>query len=135
MAVTLAFPDPPPLDLSGRVTTIDTLDAHDPFAARVGTPISTTGISRQQEARPREGCLTATVTNSDASAAELVTTVLTGQLVTVRIAEAAVYSPTTEAAGSVALSPLTPGVADVSAPIPGSITPTYGTRTVTVTGP
>ena len=96
-------------------TSIDTLDPDDPFCYRTGVPYPTGAyLSRRQAPRAGGGGLTVTVTHTNPSVAELVTSVATGQTVTVPLAEGASYTGTV-APGGVALSPLATGVTEVSA--------------------
>ena len=62
------------------------------------------------------------------------TTISTGQTVTVQIAVESSASPTTVAAGGVAFDPQGPDTTTVDATIPGFIATTAASRDVTVTG-
>ena len=77
--------------------------------------------------------LTATVTNSNATAAQLVSTALTGQSVTAVIAVGETRTPGTVAAGGIAFDPLAAGTTTLSATMPGTTATPTAARTVTVT--
>lgn len=76
--------------------------------------------------------LTTTVTSSNATAGQLVTTATVDQGVTVQIPSRENRSANTVATGGVAFDPLASGDTTVSATIPGFITTTNGLQDVTV---
>jgi hypothetical protein len=126
----------PAVDLASVPTAPTSLSTDSAFWTRVGVPnASHTQISAFQSPRAGAGGLTVTITNSNPAVAQLVTTALTGQQVTVPIALGQVNSPTTVAAGGVAFHALAAGVTTVSAAIPGFITTTSGSVGVTVNTP
>ena len=84
-----------------------------------------------QEVRAGAAPLTVTVLNSDA-AAQLVTTALTGQTVTVNIAALQQNSPTSVANGGVAFDGLAAGTSTVTATATGYATITSSSVTVTI---
>jgi hypothetical protein len=114
-------------------SSIDVLDPDDDFLVQVGL-VGGGGAYLVELNKVRAGSpgLTATVTNSNASAAQLVTTPVTGQVVTVQIAAGSYQSPTTVAAGGVAFDGLAAGTSDVTGTIPGFITTGTATQSVTV---
>ena len=125
----------PALDLSGVLTSIDTLDPADAFAVRVGVPNGGgTALIAQQVVRAGSS-LTATVNNSNATFGQLVTNTITGQSVTVTIAGGQSQSPASVASGGVAFDGIAVGTTTVSATIP-DFTPTTGAAAlVNVTQP
>jgi hypothetical protein len=127
----------PALDISGLGTSQDSYDQDDPFSIRVGVPNGgNTALYTVQKVRVGGPGLTATITNSNATAAQLVTMPLTGQTVSVAISPGEYTSPGSVAAGGVAFDGLAAGMTDVEATIPGFIQAS-GTNpfTVTVTEP
>jgi hypothetical protein len=104
-----------------------------PFRARVGYQLpGYLGLWEVQNVRAGGTTLTVTLTSSAAAVASLLTSTQTGDTVTVLIVEGNYQSPTAVATGGVAFKPLTEGTTTVTATIPGFITTTYGTQTVTV---
>lgn len=100
---------------------------------RVGLPnAGNANLQTIQEVRQGGPTVTATITNSNPAVAELETTAVTGQSVTVQIALGLGNSPTTVAAGGVVFDPLAPGSTQVTGAIPGFITTTAGSVHVTV---
>ena len=117
--VTLATPG---FDILGLPGTTTSLSANDPFIVRVGVPnAAVTGLSAEQAIRAGGTAATAAITNSNASAAQLVTTATTGQLVSVTIPVGQARSGNTVAAGGVEFDPLGAGFDTVSATIPGFV--------------
>ena len=105
-----------------------------PFYVRVGTSnASDTDLSAFQAVRAGL-TLTVTVTNSNQSAAQLVTLDGGAQTRTVTITTNQSNSPTSVASGGVAFDPLQSGTTTVSASIPGFISTLAGSVTVDVTG-
>ncbi|UCH84357.1 MAG: hypothetical protein JSW50_01330, partial [Candidatus Latescibacterota bacterium] len=126
----------PALQLLGLPSTIDVLDPDDPFRVRVGIPtVSNGGLYATQKARVGGPGLIATITNSKASAAQLVKSTISGQVVTVAIAPGASDSPMSVASGGVALDGLTPDTTQVAAAIPGFIQTDLATQEVIVEEP
>jgi len=126
----------PSLHLSGLSTTIDPYATDDAFWASVGlTNAGNTGISISQKVRVGGPGLTATFTSSDAGVAELVTTALTAQVVSVAIAPGESNSPTSVVNGGVAIDGLAAGTVEIDASIPGFIPTNAIPKTVTVTAP
>ncbi len=125
----------PACDISALLPTIDTLDPADPFSVRVGLPnAGNTAVGTPQVVRAGGG-LTATVTNSNATAGQLITTLVTGQSVTVPINAGQSVSPASVASGGVALDGLAVGSTVVAATIPGFTPTTSASQTVDVTTP
>ena len=113
---------PPGFDIIGLVSATTSLSANDAFLVRLGAPNSTnTALSAEQVIRAGGSAVTATIRNSNAAAAQLVTTALTGQQVSVTIPVGQARSPSTVATGGVELDPLGAGVDTVSASIPGFV--------------
>ena len=112
----------PGFDILGLPGTTTSLSANDPFLIRLGAPnAGNTGLSAEQAIRAGGAAVTATITNSNAPAAQLVTTVTTGQQVTVTIPVGQARSGNTMAAGGVEFDPLGAGFDTVSASIPGFV--------------
>jgi hypothetical protein len=93
--------------------------ANQPFQVRTGIPDALGNVLSQEQARAAGlPPLTATVSNSNATAAQLVTTQTSGQSVQVDIAPGLARSPGTVAAGGVEFDPLAAGNTAVSVSIP-----------------
>ncbi len=109
----------------------------DPFYVRVGIPnASSTALFETQSVRNDQPALTVTITSDNVAVADLVTLPDSTSPVTVTIEPEQFLSPTSVAAGGVALEPVGAGSATISARIPGSWTPLPLTdRTVTVSAP
>ncbi len=129
----------PAVQLYGLNTSMTTLDYDDPFQVRIGIPDANQNyLSEHQYVRAGgPATYTATVTSGAPTVAQLTTTALSDDTVTVDIAEGLYYSPTTVESGGVAFDPLTAGMTTVSATIPGFVTlpPGVGSIDVTVTAP
>ncbi len=126
----------PALDISGLVTTLDTLAPSDPFYVRVGLPSGgNTSVNSTQNIRAGGVPLTATIKNSSHPVGDLITTPLTGDSVVVSITPGNSTSPGTVATGGVAFDGTALGSTTVSATIPGFITTTAASQTVAVTQP
>jgi adhesin/invasin len=121
----------PALDISGLVQTTTAGAADDIFTVRVGTGTSS-ALSVVQQTRAGGPGLTVTVTSSQPTFGQLVTTAVTGGTVTVAIAAGASATGGTVAAGGVAFDALAAGSTTVSAGIPGFVTTTNGVRAVTI---
>ncbi len=125
----------PACDLTGVLTSIDTLDPNDVFAVRVGLPnAGGTAVGTPQVVRAGGG-LVATVTNSDGAIGQLVTTAVTGQSVTVPIAAGNSQSPGSVALGGVAFDGIGVGPTSISGSVPGFTPMTGATQVVNVTQP
>ncbi|HEX9728792.1 MAG TPA: hypothetical protein VGA37_09840 [Gemmatimonadales bacterium] len=124
----------PAFDISGLGTNPSAAGTDDPFTVRVGLPNATNAfLSETQAVRAgAPGPLTATVSSSDGAVGQLVTTALTGDVVTVTIAVGSASSPTSVATGGVAFDPLTAGPTTVSAVIGGFVALPTAAVTVTV---
>ena len=122
----------PGFDILGLPGTTTSLSANDPFLIRLGAPnAGNTGLSAEQAIRAGGAAVTATIKNSNAPAAQLVTTVTTGQQVTVTIAVGQARSGNTVATGGVEFDPLGAGFDTVSASIPGFVIfPEHPTRSL-----
>jgi hypothetical protein len=115
--VTVAAPG---FDIIGLPTATTTLSANDLFQIRLGVPnLNGTALVAEQSIRAGGTAATATIHNSNAAAAQLVTTALTGQQVSVTIQPQQARSPTTVALGGVEFDPLGLGVDTVAASVPG----------------
>jgi hypothetical protein len=124
---------PPALDLVS-LSTQHTAGANDDvFWVRLGVPYANdTGIWIQQAIRAGGTALTATVTSSNAAAAQLVTSGGSGGSVSVTIQPGEFRSPTTLATGGVLIDPVAAGSTSVTATIPGVTTVQTGTVGVTI---
>ncbi len=114
----------------------DVFDPVDEFLVQVGI-VGGGGAYLVSTNKVRSGGpgLTATITNTNATAAELVTTPATGQVVTAEIAAGEKQTPSTVSGGGVGFDGLAAGTTDVTATIPGFITTDTATMTVTVEAP
>ena len=108
----------PGLLLTGLATSTTSLSADDPFAVRVGVPVS--GGFVAQPVRPGAAPLQVTVTTSDTAVARVVDGSGAGETATTLIQPGASVSPSTVAAGGVALDPGGYGTVTVAASAPGS---------------
>jgi hypothetical protein len=115
-------------------TTTTSLSPSTPFQVYIA-PLNAAGtdIQGEQVIRPGGAPLTATITNSNATAAQLVTQAVTGQSVTVGIAVGQSRSPSTLVTGGVQFDPLAAGSTTVQAGITGVFSAPGATRPVTVT--
>ena len=126
----------PALDLTGVPATTTSLSPSNAIFVRVGIPTSTlTGLSELQAVSAGGAPLTATVTNSTAAVAQLVTTAATGQSVTVQIAPGDNTSPSGVVNGGALFEPIAGGNTTVSASIPGFTSLPTSSRSVLVEGP
>jgi uncharacterized repeat protein (TIGR01451 family) len=125
----------PAVRIENLATGTTSLSTNEEFWVRVGTPnANNTNLVTTQNVRAGSS-LTATVTNSAASVAQLVTAAGAAQARTVTIPAGQSFSPTSVAAGGVAFDPTGGGVTTVSAAIPGFISTTAASVAVTVTQP
>ncbi len=126
----------PALDISGLIANTTTLSTDDPFRVRIGVPGPGNGyIVAYQNVRAGGSTLTVSVSSSDVDVAEVLNSGASGALVTTEIPPGQYLSPSTVAAGGVALDPKGAGSTVVNASIPGFITTSNGTRTVNVSAP
>lgn len=124
------------IDVSGLVVNPNTAAANDAFSVRVGIPLNgNSGLSTLQARRFGGAPLVATVTNSNAAIADLVTQSLTADQVTVSIPAGSSTSPGSAALGGVEFDAIAPGTTTVSATLPGYITTTAATQSVTISAP
>ncbi len=119
-------------DISGLTTSTTTLSADDPFTVRVGYG-TTAGLNALQVIRPGGIPLVATLFNSAAAVADLVTTALIGDSVQVVIPIGASTSNGSVAGGGVAFDPVAAGATTVTASIAGLLATAGATQNVTVT--
>lgn len=125
---------PPAFDIVGLNSSQAVGAADDAFYVRTGYPTSNNqGLQEVQAPRAGSAGYTVTLTNSAPTIAQLVTTSTTGASVTVQIQPGQFNSPTTVAAGGVALDGLAPGTTIVSGSIPGVNPVATGSVTVTIT--
>ena len=133
--VTVATPG---FDILGLTTATTSLAANDAFFVRLGVPNApSTALAAEQSLRAGSSPLTVSVHNRTPSAAQLVTTALTGQTVTVSIVAGQARSPSTLGAGGVEYDPLGAGADTVTASILGFVIfpGTADSVPVTVTAP
>jgi hypothetical protein len=124
----------PALQLEGVQTAIEATGDTFEFRVTVGVADATgTSLAHVQQVRPGTP-LTATVTNSNGAAAQLLILEGGDQSHTVEIAATFSSSPATIAAGGIGFDPLNTGLTTVTATIPGFLTTTSGTVNVDVTG-
>jgi hypothetical protein len=124
------------IDVSGVTINQQTVGPNDPFVVRVGVPQTGNAFLSQVQARRFGGApLVATITNSNAAIADLVTSSGASDQTTVSITAGNSNSPTTLATGGVEFDPIAPGTTNVSATVPGYITTTSATAAVTIAAP
>jgi hypothetical protein len=110
----------PAADIIFLPATVSATAANDPFQVRLGTPDALGNtISQEQSLRAGGAAVTATLTNSNATAAQLTTTAGSAQSRTVQIAAGQARSPATVATGGIEFDPLAQGSTTVSVTIPG----------------
>jgi hypothetical protein len=119
-------------EISGLTTSLTNLAANDPFTVRIGVG-SASFLNQLQAIRPGGTPLVATLTNSNGAVADLVTTALTADVVTVSIPVGASTSGGTVATGGVEFDPIGGGTTSVTASIPGLLATTAATGNVTIT--
>jgi hypothetical protein len=125
---------PPAIRLNGVISSVDVFGPDDNFVVQVGLPnIANSNLLAIQAARAGGPGLTATVTNSDGAVGELVTTGLTGQVVSAIILPGQNSTGPNVASGGVAFNGTGTGVTDITASIPGFIATKLDTQSVTVT--
>jgi len=129
----------PAFTLSFLGTSKDTDDSDDPFTVRVGVPnVSQTYLDAYQAVRfGAPQAVTATITNSDDTVGQLVTTAGPSQSVSIDVPQGLYTTPTSVAAGGVAFGVVGVGSTTVTASIPGYIVlpAGYSSLEVTVTTP
>jgi hypothetical protein len=124
----------PAIQLSGLLASVDVNAADDDFRVQIGIPNELgTYLTQLQAARAGGSGFTATVRNSNAAAAQLVTTALTDQVVTVIILPGQNASGPNVALGGVAFDGTAPGITEVTASIPGFFATSADTQQVAVT--
>ncbi|MDH4045892.1 MAG: hypothetical protein OEW06_15695, partial [Gemmatimonadota bacterium] len=120
-------------DLVGLPASTTSLSPNTAFTVRIGVlNAAGTGLSGTQPIRAGGTPLTVTVTNSQATVAQLVTSALTGQSVTATIGVGQSQTPGTVATGGMAFDPLSSGTTTVTSSIPGVVALPGATRTVIV---
>lgn len=124
---------PAALRLNSLNGSVDVNGPDDNFLVQTGLPnVSNTSLQAVQAARAGGPGLTATITNSNAAAGQLVTTALTGQVVTAVVLPGQSTTGPNVALGGVAFDGTAAGVTDITASIPGFIATSADTQTVTV---
>jgi hypothetical protein len=127
------------LDIIFLSATQTTFAPNNAFEIRTGVPnANNTAMSLEQQTRAGGSGLTATVNLSPGAGppvAELVTSALTAQSVTVLVPSGQSRSAGTAATGGVEFHSLTPGTTTVSAAIPGLIALPTASVAVTITAP
>ena len=124
----------PALQIESLPSSISATAASDIFQVRVGIADSFNNTLTQSQAVAAGSSLVATVTNSAAGVAQLVTAAGGAQSRAVTIAAGSSASPATVAAGGIEFDPLAAGVTTVVATIPGVVSTAAGSVTVTVGG-
>jgi hypothetical protein len=126
----------PALDVLFLGTSFTSLDVNDAFQVRLGIPDGQlTAMQYEQAVRFGGTPLTATIVNTNVTAAQLVTTALTANSVQVSVAVGQARSPSTVATDGVAFDPLASGSTTVSATIPGFIALPTASVAVTISAP
>jgi hypothetical protein len=125
----------PGVQIEQLVDSLGVNDAADPFIVRVGVP--TAGLSAieiPQVVRAGGSPMVATVTHTNTFAADLVTTALTDDIVTLQIAVGQSQSPIDVPSGGVALDGVLAGTTVVSVSIPGALQLASSEKTCVLTG-
>ncbi|MEO5818683.1 MAG: Ig-like domain-containing protein [Gemmatimonadaceae bacterium] len=124
------------IDIVSLPTTTTTLTPDDEFQLRIGV-VDAAGpsIYQEQQVRPGGTPIVATVTNSNASAAQLTTTAGSAQSRSVSIVVGQSRSATTVAAGGIAFDPINAGTTTVTATAPNVVATTAASQVVTITAP
>jgi hypothetical protein len=121
------------VQLTGLPTSISSTAGNDLFQVIIGVPNApNTVMAAFQTVRAGGTALSAAITNSNGTAAQLVTTALTGNNVSVSVAPGQSTSPTTRALGGVEFDPLAQGSTTVTVLITGLVTLPAATVPVTV---
>ncbi len=127
---------PPAIRLFSVQGSGDVFAPDDPFRVQVGLPnVSNSNLLAIQAARAGGPGLTATVSNSNAAAGELVTTGLTDQVVTVIVLPGQNASGPNVSLGGVAFNGTAAGVTEITAAIPGFVATSLDTQQVAVIAP
>jgi hypothetical protein len=126
----------PAVELLSLPASTTSLSPNSFFQVLIGAVnVNNTGLSGEQVIRPGGTKVTATVTNSNATAAQLVTKDSTRQTVSVDIPVGQSRSPSSIPLGGVSFDPLASGTTTVAATIPGFTAIPGATGTVTVNAP
>jgi uncharacterized repeat protein (TIGR01451 family) len=125
----------PAIRIEGISTSTTALSADQPFFVRTGPPTAGNANLSQLQAVRAGGGVTVTLTNSNATVAQLTTSAGSGQTGTVIIGPSQFNSPTSVASGGVAFDPIAGGNTTVSATATGFISTTAASIGVTVTAP
>ncbi|MBX3173883.1 MAG: hypothetical protein KF709_05690 [Gemmatimonadaceae bacterium] len=126
----------PVVEVVSLATGPTSLDVNDPFAVRVGTPLSPTGgLNSVDELRVGSPGAPIVVRSSLGTVGRLITETGTGDSVLVVLAARASQTPASAALGGVEFDPLTTGTTVVSASIAGFRTIATSSVTVNVVAP
>ena len=124
---------PSALDIVSLNGSYQATAADDPFWVRLGIANGAgTAVGTEQAIRVGGTTLTATVTSSNASAAQLVTTPTSGATIVLQVLPGQSTTPLSVAAGGGAIDPLVVGSTTITATIPGVVTTGAGSRAVTI---
>src|SRR5262249_26602450 len=124
------------VDIISLPTTTTSLSPNTFFSVRIGAVNPTnTGLSGEEVIRAGGTKVTAIVTNSNATAAQLVTRDSTKQAISVDIDVGDSRSPTTIPLGGVSFDPLASGTTTVAVTIPGFTALPAASETVTISAP
>ncbi len=107
------------LRLTGPPSTTTTLSPDSAFTVQLGVLNSTGVFAAVQALRAGATAVSVTITHTNPAVAQLVTTAGTGPTQTVSVAAGLSASPSTVAAGGIALDPIGGGTTTVSATAPG----------------
>ena len=128
----------PAVGITSLSSTITTLSEPDEFQVSVGIPNNDNSAMYQYQPVSVNGDdtgLSATLNNSSAEVARLVTESDSGQQVTVSIAEGMSHSPATVVSGGVSLEPLASGTTTVTVSVPNFISLPAASADVSVSMP
>jgi hypothetical protein len=136
-AVTTATVVVPMIQLGSVLTTQAAFAVDDPFTVQVGVPLANgSALSTAQARRAGAAPLVTTLTASNPTVAALATSTLLDDTLTVTIAPGSATSPTSVAAGGVAVRALSPGSSTIRVTHPYIASTTTSSQvTVTVTQP
>ncbi|MBI2402099.1 MAG: hypothetical protein HYV20_05080 [Gemmatimonadetes bacterium] len=124
----------PALQISGLATSRTATSANDEFIVQIGIPgTNSISLSQVQAVRAGGNTVTANLTNSEATVAQLVTLAGAGQTATASIQPTQFQTPTTVSTGGLAFDPLAVGTTTVSGSITGFISTVNASVTVSVT--
>jgi hypothetical protein len=124
----------PAVQIGNLSTSMASTDSSQPFVVMVGVPDSSASVIAHLQGVRAGSTLTATVTNSNAAVAQLVTLQGGQQVRTVTIPAGEFSSAQTLAGGGIQFDALTAGQTTVTAAIAGFLTTTAGTIAVDITG-